>query len=148
MQFAVNRLIQSVLLSDKSASDSMVHDAGWRYLDIGRRIERAVNLAELTRALFVEHHDREVEQTLLESFLVANESSVIYRRRNRGLYQLDAGSTRAIYRVWTIQTAPPQTHHQAVLVAETRTVVRGNHIESAVDQLDAQGIRNGLHREF
>ncbi len=27
MQFAVNRLIQSVLLSDKSASDSMVHDA-------------------------------------------------------------------------------------------------------------------------
>merc|ERR1711879_795060 len=27
MQFAINRLIQSVLLSDKSASDSMVHDA-------------------------------------------------------------------------------------------------------------------------
>lgn len=54
-----------------------------------------------------------------------------------GLYQLDAGSTRAIYRVWTIQTAPPQTHHQVVLVTETGTVVRGNHIESAVDQLDA-----------
>ena len=54
-----------------------------------------------------------------------------------GLYQLDAGSTRAIYRVWTIQTAPPGSHHQAVLVAETETVVRGNHIEAAVDQLDA-----------
>ena len=54
-----------------------------------------------------------------------------------GLYQLDAGSTRAIYRVWTTQTAPPRSHHQAVLVAETETVVRGNHIEAAVDQLDA-----------
>ena len=85
-----DEVLHGVLALAGLQADSMVHDAGWRYLDIGRRIERAVNLAELTRALFVEHHDREVEQTLLESFLVANESSVIYRRRNRGLYQLDA----------------------------------------------------------
>jgi len=54
-----------------------------------------------------------------------------------GLYQLDAGSTRAVYRVWNAQAAPPQASHQAVLVAPTDPLVRGNHIESAVDQLDA-----------
>ncbi len=54
-----------------------------------------------------------------------------------GLYQLDAGSTRAVYRVWNTQAAPPQASHQAVLVAPTDPVVRGHHIESAVDQLDA-----------
>ena len=31
-----------------------------------------------------------MEQTLLESFLSATESSVIYRRRNRGLYRAEA----------------------------------------------------------
>ncbi len=54
-----------------------------------------------------------------------------------GLYQLDAGSTRAVYRVWNAQTAPPQASHQVVLVAPTDPVVRGQNIESAVDQLDA-----------
>jgi hypothetical protein len=53
-----------------------------------------------------------------------------------GLYQLDAGSTRAVYRVWNTQAAPPQASHQAVLVAPTDPLVRGQ-IESAVDQLDA-----------
>ena len=54
-----------------------------------------------------------------------------------GLYQLEAGTTRAIYRVWTAESAPPQAQQQAVLVAETDLVVRGQGIEAAVDQLDA-----------
>ena len=53
-----------------------------------------------------------------------------------GLYQLDAGTTRAIYRVWTAESAPPQARQLAVLVAETDLVVRAQTIESAVDQLD------------
>nr|WP_202422162.1 circularly permuted type 2 ATP-grasp protein [Gordonia sp. SID5947] len=71
-------------------ADSMVHDPGWLFMDIGRRIERTITLADLAAALFVEEQDREVEQALLETYLVANESSVIYRRRNRGLYQFGA----------------------------------------------------------
>ena len=45
-------------------------------------------LAELTRAVLVQRHDLEIEQGLLEAYLVANESAVIYRRRNRGLHRL------------------------------------------------------------
>ena len=35
------------------AHESFTHEEGWRFLDTGRRIERAVFLAELTRALLV-----------------------------------------------------------------------------------------------
>ena len=48
------------------------------------------SLADLTSALFVEVRDADLEQQLLESFLIANESSVTYRRRNRGLIRLGA----------------------------------------------------------
>ncbi|MGV9711153.1 circularly permuted type 2 ATP-grasp protein [Gordonia sp. NPDC003424] len=85
-----DEVLHGVLALSGLQAESMVHDAGWSFMDLGRRLERALTLADLTAALFVDQHDREVEQALLESYLVANESSVIYRRRNRGLYQLDA----------------------------------------------------------
>ena len=75
---------------------------------------------------------REVARTLTDArgqFALANIPA--------GLYQVDAGPTRAVYRVWTAESAPPQARHRAVLVAETTPLVRGHHIESAVDQLDA-----------
>lgn len=87
---AHDEVLHGVLALAGLQADSMVHDPGWLFMDIGRRIERTITLADLTAALFVVAQDREVEQALLESFLVANESSVIYRRRNRGLYQFDA----------------------------------------------------------
>ena len=54
-----------------------------------------------------------------------------------GLYQVDVGSTRTVYRIWTTESAPPGASQQAVLVSSPDQIVRGNHIESAVDQLDA-----------
>lgn len=69
-------------------SESMVHDAAWLLMDVGRRIERVITLADLTAAIFAAPQDVPVEQALLESFLTAGESAVIYRRRSRGLYRL------------------------------------------------------------
>lgn len=66
----------------------MVHDAAWLLMDLGRRIERTITLADLAAALFAAEQSAAVEQGLMESFLIANESAVIYRRRSRGLYQL------------------------------------------------------------
>ncbi len=54
-----------------------------------------------------------------------------------GLYQVDVGSTRTVYRIWTIESAPPGASQQAVLVSSPDQMVRGDHIESAVDQLGA-----------
>jgi len=74
---------------------------------------------------------REVARTLTDSqgrFAMVNIPA--------GLYQLDAGTTRAVYRIWTAESAPPQARQLAVLVAETDPLVRGQNIESAIDQLD------------
>ncbi|MFW0784920.1 circularly permuted type 2 ATP-grasp protein [Gordonia sp. CPCC 206044] len=90
LESAHDDVLHGVLALAGLQAESMVHDAGWMFMDLGRRIERALTVAELTGAMFGEQHDRDVEQALLESYLIANESSVIYRRRNRGLYRLDA----------------------------------------------------------
>ncbi|MGW6033096.1 circularly permuted type 2 ATP-grasp protein [Gordonia terrae] len=84
---AHDEILHGVLALTGLQAESMVHDPGWMFMDVGRRIERAVTLADLTLAMFADAQDTDVEQALLESYLVANESSIIYRRRNRGLYQ-------------------------------------------------------------
>lgn len=83
-------ILFAVLALSGLQAESMVQDPGWYLLDVGRRAERAIALADLTSALFVEVRDADLEQQLLESFLIANESSVTYRRRNRGLIRLGA----------------------------------------------------------
>ena len=83
-------ILFAVLALSGLQAESMVQDPGWFLLDLGRRAERAITLADLTAALFVDVHEADLEQPLLESFLVANESSVTYRRRNRGLIRLGA----------------------------------------------------------
>ena len=84
---AHDEILHGVLALTGLQAESMVHDPAWMFMDVGRRIERAVTLADLTLAMFADAQDTDVEQALLKSYLVANESSVIYRRRNRGLYQ-------------------------------------------------------------
>nr|ANO58250.1 hypothetical protein [uncultured Planctomycetota bacterium] len=54
-----------------------------------------------------------------------------------GLYQVDVGSTRSVYRIWTNESAPPGSRQQVVLVSSPEQIVRGNHIEGTIDQLDA-----------
>ncbi len=64
------------------AGESMVRDVGWTLMDIGKRIERALWLTALLRATLSGVRAYQAEQTIIESALVACESSVIYRRRN------------------------------------------------------------------
>ena len=66
------------------AAESMVQDAGWTMMDIGKRIERGVVLTALLRATLTRQRRPGAEQTITDSVLVACESSVIYRRRNLG----------------------------------------------------------------
>lgn len=63
--------------------ESMTQDYGWYFLDIGRRIERAVMLAGLLRASCSQPCDVEAESLLLEDLLTTNENLITYRRRYR-----------------------------------------------------------------
>ncbi|MDT5146020.1 MAG: hypothetical protein QOC58_665, partial [Mycobacterium sp.] len=66
------------------SGESMVRDAGWTMMDIGKRIERGLWLTALLRATLTTVRAAAADLTIIESTLVACESSVIYRRRTVG----------------------------------------------------------------
>ncbi|SIR87439.1 Uncharacterized conserved protein, circularly permuted ATPgrasp superfamily [Williamsia sterculiae] len=82
---AQSEVLNGLLALTGLQAESMVHDPGWLFMDMGRRLERGITLADLNRVVLDIRHDPDTEQALLEAYLVANESSVIYRRRNRGI---------------------------------------------------------------
>lgn len=81
---AHHQTLAGMLALSGVAAESMVHDAGWTMMDIGKRIERGLSLTSLLRAALSAQRSPAAEQTIAESALIACESSVIYRRRNLG----------------------------------------------------------------
>lgn len=81
---AQRRTLAGMLALSGLTAESMVHDAGWTMMDVGKRIERALTLTDLLRTTLSVARDPEAERTITESALVACESSVIYRRLNLG----------------------------------------------------------------
>jgi len=59
--------------------DSMIRGYGWRFLDLGRRIERGLNMAELLRRTLGRFGPP--SPALLHNLLVSCECLLIYRRR-------------------------------------------------------------------
>ncbi len=87
------------------ASENMVRDPGWYFMDLGRRLERAQQVTALLRATLTRSHSSAVDSLVVESVLAASESGVTYRRRYRGRIQiatmlelllLDAGNPRSL----------------------------------------------------
>ncbi|WP_407686763.1 circularly permuted type 2 ATP-grasp protein [Mycobacterium sp. HUMS_1102779] len=72
------------------AAESMVRDAGWTIMDIGKRIERGLWLTALLRATLTVVRPAAAEQIIIEAALVACESAVIYRRRTAGAVSVAA----------------------------------------------------------
>ncbi len=81
---AQQQTLAGMLALSGVAAESMVHDAGWTMMDIGKRIERGLALTALLRATLITERSPGAEQTITESALVVCESAVIYRRRNLG----------------------------------------------------------------
>ena len=79
----LDRVLVPLLAFSGLAKESMVRGPGWRLLDIGRRLERAVLLLGLLEATVVPPTAPEHRQSLHESVLTACESLVAYRRRFR-----------------------------------------------------------------
>jgi len=85
------------------SSESVTREAAWRFLDMGRRLERALNTALVVdQALAVARPD---ETALLEALLDAADSAMTYRRRYRATLQVppvvdllaaDEGNPRSI----------------------------------------------------
>jgi uncharacterized circularly permuted ATP-grasp superfamily protein/uncharacterized alpha-E superfamily protein len=83
------RVLRSLLALGGLAAESMVRDQGWRFLNAGRRLERALQLLRLLRGTLGAGHDTATDSLLLESVLTAAESIITYRRRHRSHARLD-----------------------------------------------------------
>jgi uncharacterized circularly permuted ATP-grasp superfamily protein/uncharacterized alpha-E superfamily protein len=70
--------------------ESMVRGPGWRFLDLGRRLERAVLLLGVIEATLSDPPGDDVAQPVYDLVLGASESLVAYRRRYRSDVRLDA----------------------------------------------------------
>jgi uncharacterized alpha-E superfamily protein len=90
LQDAQDRIIIALMAIAGAASESMSRDLGWHFLNLGRRLERAMLLIALLRAVLTARVEPEVEVLLLESVLAVAESSTLYRRRFRNRPQLEA----------------------------------------------------------
>jgi uncharacterized circularly permuted ATP-grasp superfamily protein/uncharacterized alpha-E superfamily protein len=66
--------------------ESMTRGQGWHFLDMGRRIERAITLVTLLRATTIRKSDR--ERPLLEAVLEVADSGMTYRRRYQATLQV------------------------------------------------------------
>jgi uncharacterized alpha-E superfamily protein len=90
LQDALDRIITALMAIAGATSESMSRELGWHFLNLGRRIERAILLTSLLRAALTSRVEPEIESLLLESVLAVSESFSLYRRRHRNRPQLEA----------------------------------------------------------
>ena len=75
----LDRIITTLAALSGLTMDGMTRGEGWRFLDMGRRIERAVNLVTVLRESLTVVSEREAP--LLEAVLEVADSGITYRRR-------------------------------------------------------------------
>jgi uncharacterized alpha-E superfamily protein len=83
-------VVQSLMALAGLTNESVVRGPGWRFLDLGRRLERAIGLLGLLEAMVVPATPPAAREPLYETLLAACESLIAYRRRYRSDLELDA----------------------------------------------------------
>jgi uncharacterized circularly permuted ATP-grasp superfamily protein/uncharacterized alpha-E superfamily protein len=79
----LDRIIVDLAAVAGLVTESMVRSPGWRFLDLGRRLERSVLLLGLIEATVVDLADNDDARSVYDLVLEASESLVAYRRRYR-----------------------------------------------------------------
>ena len=72
------------LLAMGGVTSNMMRDAGWHLLEIGRAIERSLQLIQLLRSTVTFRRGIDVDRQVGTAVLAATESRITYQRRYRG----------------------------------------------------------------
>jgi len=91
------RLQRSLLALSGVAAENMERDSAWRFLDGGRRLERAQGVVRLLRAVLVARRSGVVEDLLVESLLKTSESLMIFRRRAGSILHVSGAIDLLVY---------------------------------------------------
>ena len=76
------RVLEGLLALAGLGAESMVRDLAWRFLDAGRRLERALHVLALLRHGVVTVHPPATQDVVLEAVLAVGESIITHRRRH------------------------------------------------------------------
>ncbi len=85
---SINNLILQLSAFSGLAYENMSRETAWLMLNIGRRLERALNLTALLRATLVPCFGPAMEAQMLETVLNICNSLIVYRRRYRSFMEL------------------------------------------------------------
>jgi uncharacterized circularly permuted ATP-grasp superfamily protein/uncharacterized alpha-E superfamily protein len=103
--------------------ENMTHGYGWLFLDIGRRLERAINTTTLLTTTLVTDSNERSESLLAESVLSVTDSLITYRRR----YQSGTRVGALLDLVFQDETNPRSLAFSLVSIGELlATLPRGN----------------------
>ena len=121
---ALDPLVTALMALAGLAQESMIRGVGWRFMEIGRRIERALQFTTLTRSLLIEELPDEEEESLLQAVFLTLEVLITYRRRYRGriemaqaleLMMIDCSNPRSlIYQLQQLQNHINELPHLGV----------------------------------
>jgi uncharacterized circularly permuted ATP-grasp superfamily protein/uncharacterized alpha-E superfamily protein len=84
-------LITSLLALCGLSQESMVRSRAWRFMEMGRRLERAQQTVELLSHVLVNDKGDSQGVPLLKPVLASLESRIVYKRYYRSGYRLDKG---------------------------------------------------------
>lgn len=157
----LNRLITDLLAFAGLSSESITRTHGWRFLELGRRIERADQTSEILAAMFAP--PARDERRLCEALLGATDSLMTYRSRYLSLVRgeptldlvvTDETNPRSIrYQLEQIHAllAPlPSVSNEVGLGMDEKIAESLLHLVRLCDpdtlgQVDERGVRKRLH---
>ncbi len=134
---ALDPLVTALMALAGLAQESMVRGIGWRFMQMGRRLERGLQTTTIIDSLLVPEVSGSDQNTLIEAMLLSMEALISYRRRYRArmgvqtsldLVMMDMSNPRSLlFQIEQlaehIQKIPksPDTRHE--LSAEERSVL-------------------------
>jgi len=135
---ALDPLVTALMALAGLSQESMLRGIGWRFMDMGRRIERAVQTVSIMEHLLLPVLPDQDQNTMLETLLLSVEALISYRRRYRArmgvaqaldLVMLDGSNPRSlVYQFNQLKShidSLPRAKNTVELSAEERTVLSG-----------------------
>jgi len=88
---ALDPLVTTLAALSGLMQESMVRGVGWRFMELGKRVERAQQIITTLRALTTPVTGETDQSTLLTTLLVSMEVLITYRRRHRNRTGVELG---------------------------------------------------------
>lgn len=158
---ALDPFVTALMALSGLAYESMIRGMGWRFMQMGRRLERALQTTRLLQLLLVPEVNVQDQNMLIQAVLQTSENLISYRRRYRGrmgiqssldLLMLDTSNPRSLLYQFEqlrlhIKALPRAIETRHELSLEERAVLEGETMVKLI-QLTELCIREDGQRTY